>query len=469
MRGSLLLLSFLAARAFAAGPTFTVNSAADDHDAVHGDGKCETSSQNVCTLRAAIEEANTTTEATVQLPAGTITLSNGVLTVAASMSIVGAGVGSTAVSGNDLTQVFLVSGGGLTVTFRALTIRDGRHDGFDGAGIGFGGGGSGLVTIDACVITHCFARYGGAIESNSPLVLTNTSITDCHANDAAGEAHGGALWVVGNTTLTGCTLSGNTAKTFGAAIYTYFGTVNLVNCTVSGNSAGSQGGGIYVDSPSGAGPAAVGLYNTTVADNVGSVQGGGIVNATGTASNLLLVNSIVTGNGRASGQILIDDDCSGPVLSSGDNIVVTVDAAHCTVSGVYSTAFPEIGLLSSNGGPTKTRALLDNSPAKDAGPSLGCTMPGGAPLTIDQRGVHRPIGAKCDLGAYERSPCGDANGDGSIDIADVFFLINFLFAGGPLPPGLANVNEDSAVDIADVFYLINALFAGGPAPSCPGT
>jgi hypothetical protein len=193
------------------------------------------------------------------------------------------------------------------------------------------------------------------------------------------------------------------------------------------------------------------------------------VNATGTASNLLLVNSIVTGNGRASGQILIDDDCSGPVLSSGDNIVVTVDAAHCTVSGVYSTAFPEIGLLSSNGGPTKTRALLDNSPAKDAGPSLGCTMPGGAPLTIDQRGVHRPIGAKCDLGAYERSPCGDANGDGSIDIADVFFLINFLFAGGPLPPGLANVNEDSAVDIADVFYLINALFAGGPAPSCPGT
>jgi hypothetical protein len=59
---------------------------------------------------------------------------------------------------------------------------------------------------------------------------------------------------------------------------------------------------------------------------------------------------------------------------------------------------------------------------------------------------------------------GDANGDGSVDIADVFYLINFLFASGPGPIGPADVNGDLTTDIADVFYLINALFAGGPAP-----
>ncbi len=59
---------------------------------------------------------------------------------------------------------------------------------------------------------------------------------------------------------------------------------------------------------------------------------------------------------------------------------------------------------------------------------------------------------------------GDVNADGSVDVADVFYLINYLFAGGPSPLGLANANGDAGVDVADVFYLINYLFAGGPAP-----
>jgi hypothetical protein len=64
---------------------------------------------------------------------------------------------------------------------------------------------------------------------------------------------------------------------------------------------------------------------------------------------------------------------------------------------------------------------------------------------------------------------GDVNGDGSVNVSDVFFLINDLFAGGSLPPGLANVNGDSTIDVGDVFYLINALFAGGLPPNCQGT
>lgn len=59
----------------------------------------------------------------------------------------------------------------------------------------------------------------------------------------------------------------------------------------------------------------------------------------------------------------------------------------------------------------------------------------------------------------------DVNGDGSLSVADVFYLINHLFAGGPGPVGSGDANGDGAVSVADIFYLINYLFAGGPAPA----
>jgi hypothetical protein len=62
-------------------------------------------------------------------------------------------------------------------------------------------------------------------------------------------------------------------------------------------------------------------------------------------------------------------------------------------------------------------------------------------------------------------PRGDANGDGFVDIADVFYLINFLFAGGPPTFGAADADGVGGLSIADVFFLINYLYAGGPAPA----
>jgi Bacterial Ig-like domain (group 1)/Dockerin type I domain len=59
---------------------------------------------------------------------------------------------------------------------------------------------------------------------------------------------------------------------------------------------------------------------------------------------------------------------------------------------------------------------------------------------------------------------GDANVDQNVDVSDVFYLINALFAGGPPPVGCVDANTDGHVDIGDVFFLINYLFAGGPAP-----
>ena len=63
---------------------------------------------------------------------------------------------------------------------------------------------------------------------------------------------------------------------------------------------------------------------------------------------------------------------------------------------------------------------------------------------------------------------GDCNTDGTIDIADVVYLINYLFIGGSAPDPLevGDTNCDGVVNIADVVYLINYLFMGGPPPSC---
>jgi len=62
---------------------------------------------------------------------------------------------------------------------------------------------------------------------------------------------------------------------------------------------------------------------------------------------------------------------------------------------------------------------------------------------------------------------GDANADGLTNSADVAYLINYLFIGGPIPiPWEAgDPNCDGLINSADVSYLINYLFIGGP-PAC---
>ncbi len=72
------------------------------------------------------------------------------------------------------------------------------------------------------------------------------------------------------------------------------------------------------------------------------------------------------------------------------------------------------------------------------------------------------IGDACDL------PCGDANGDGDVNIGDAVFVISYVFSGG-LPPAsmwAADVNADGDVNVGDAVYLINFIFRGGAVPNC---
>jgi hypothetical protein len=93
-------------------------------------------------------------------------------------------------------------------------------------------------------------------------------------------------------------------------------------------------------------------------------------------------------------------DCAGDAITSyGYNL--DSDGSCGLNAPSDRTADPQLAPLRDNGGPTETRALLFGSPAIDAIPVENCTDRLGTPIAADQRGVPRPQGAACDIGAYE--------------------------------------------------------------------
>ncbi len=65
--------------------------------------------------------------------------------------------------------------------------------------------------------------------------------------------------------------------------------------------------------------------------------------------------------------------------------------------------------------------------------------------------------------------CGDANSDGSVNVADAVFLVNFIFKEGDAPDPIeaGDANGDGQTNVGDAVYLINYVFKGGPPPVCP--
>ena len=107
------------------------------------------------------------------------------------------------------------------------------------------------------------------------------------------------------------------------------------------------------------------------------------MNAQGTVT---LTNTIVANAGSG-------ENCGGTIINGGTNL--QFPGTTCA-STTIPTADPLLQPLANNGGPTQTRALGAGSPAINTG-TTGCPP---VPAT-DQRGVTRPQGAGCEIGAFE--------------------------------------------------------------------
>ena len=103
----------------------------------------------------------------------------------------------------------------------------------------------------------------------------------------------------------------------------------------------------------------------------------------------------------------------------------------------------------------------------------------GSPYTIvftvdDGTGLTDEEGVSIDVIPFIPPPReGDLNRDGTVDVVDIVYLVNYLFEDGPPPdpPPAGDVDGDCYTTLADIVYLINYVFKMGPAPkkfSLPG-
>ena len=212
-----------------------------------------------------------------------------------------------------------------------------------------------------------------------------------------------AIFNVGTAALVDTTISSNSANSSGvvSGINNAFGSSTLINCTVVGDPFNS-----VIEAPGGS----IDITNTVIAGRVFSVDGpqGG---------------------------------CEGAnVISGGGNIESPGDTCSFNDPTDMVNVAPEdlkLGPLADYGGPTMAHALLPGSVAIDHVPTSTCLDGNGDPLTTDQRGVARPQGTGCDVGAFEWADCSgttcDDGNDCTADYCDP--LDDSWCVNDPLPNG----------------------------------
>lgn len=284
-----------------------------------------------------------------------------------------------------------------------------------------------ILRLTRTTVNGNSANEGGGIGTygHDDVTIVDSAIRDNSVSQTvtSGGALGGGILDVGGGTFTikGTTISENraTANQNGGFTAVYGGgmgenggaTVTMTNSTVTGNSVTNSGTALA----GGAGLFSEGggkwtLNNVTISHNAITAQngtGGGLETTRGifTLRNTIVFGNTAAGRPDCSAQ---GSNVSGPifdsfVLTEGHNLVgdTTGCAGFVAASGDLIGVDPLLGPLADNGGPTQTRPLLALSPALDAGdPGLPGT--GTACEAVDQRGVGRPQGTRCDIGAYEQ-------------------------------------------------------------------
>ena len=318
------------------------------------DGVCDTD----CSLREAIAGAAPSDIITfgAGLSGGSIhlasflTLSRNVTLDGSTLAIPIAISGDTDNNGTADVWVLMVNAG-VTASLNSLTITKGKSAGFG---------------------------ISGGVTNNGQLTVTNSTFS----NNSAAFGAGAGIYNNGDhsaLSVVNSTFSGNSAGS-GGAIYNNYGTATITNSTFSGNSATTSGGGIYNHG-------VLTVTNSTFSGNSAATSGGAIANG----GRLNYTNTILA-NSTSGG------DCIN-ASTLGTNTKNLVEDGSCSAS---LSGDPNLGPLANNGGSTQTMALLNASPAIDAGDNTTCAN---APVNnLDQRGVSRPQGqgAQCDIGAYEK-------------------------------------------------------------------
>lgn len=332
-------------------------------------------------------------------------------------------IDATGISGTIATQSVLLTTNPVIINGpgqNALTI--------DGGGSHQVFGAATDITLSGLTITNGKASHGAGVYSQANLTLDHVTLT----NNTATADFGGGAFAQMTLTVTDCTISGNTAASEGGGIYSN-GNMLVTGSTVAGNAAGSAsyGSGLFATGD-------LTLTSSTVSGNLKSVDavvGGGctltnstLADNTGTglfcAGATMLRNSTVVGNSSVGVQTvtltltnsivaLNGQDCSMPPFTATASLA---SDGSCSAAGVTTVTKAQLALgpLADNGGPTETMALLSGSVAIDAGDTASCQA-------ADQRGVPRPLGSGCDIGAYEagaKLDLGDAPSTYPVLLAD---------------------------------------------------
>jgi len=398
--------------------TFYVDSTDDTVDATPGDGVCDDGAGS-CSLRAAIMEANALVGADIiDAPAGTYTLTipgerenaalTGDLDITDELTITGAGESSTIIDGGGIDRVLeVIAAGNIT----DITIQNGAGSFEEAAGAGIYNTSQQLTLNNVTIIGNQTGIYNGGVAGAST-ILADTSII--------GNSPGSGIVNYGTVEIRNAAIQGNTSADWGGGIKNT-GTMTIDNSLISGNSAlgdhayadiGGFGGGIYISGN-------LTISNTTISGNSaedngrgGAGKGGGIY----ASFNRLILDHVTIADNHASiysdlflgagarmqqkstiiANNLGGDNCGifGAFTNLGNNLDSGNSCGFMEPSDLVNTD-PLLGPLQDNGGPTFTHALLPGSPAIDHILPVNCIV------TTDQRGVSRPSGVGCDIGAYE--------------------------------------------------------------------
>jgi hypothetical protein len=280
------------------------------------------------------------------------------------------GNGATIIRAEDAPKfrIFQV-GTKANLTLNNLTIQNGYADGSGPSNYEDRGGAIlnlGQLSVDSALITDNYAGYVGGIFSLGSAQITKTTISH---NNADHLTNGILNAQAGVMEISYSTISENGLITYGDAIWNN-GILRVYNSTISDNA----GVGIENDKDA-VGPGVVSLVYVTFSGN-------------GTALNSVtetihIRNTLFGPHQNAA--------CSGFTSVFGQGVNMDTDGS-CNITTVTPNNL-KLGPLANNGGSTQTHALGSGSVAINA-------AAGDCPVN-DQRGIHRPQGSGCDVGAYE--------------------------------------------------------------------